>query len=352
MQIKDFDYTLPASLIASEPLPRGRSRLLVVGDDGPLRHQGIFDLPQLLQPGDVMVVNNTRVIPARLFGVREGTGGRIELLLIEKLADCDWQVLLKPARRLRPGVRLVLDPELAATVTTQPIEGRATIRFSRPVEDLLARLGHVPLPPYIRRPDTPTDRERYQTVYASIPGAIAAPTAGLHFAGADLTALRGAGIEIVELTLHVGMGTFRPVDVARVEDHRMDEERYRIGAETCARIATARHRGGRVVAVGTTVVRALESAAECSGELAARNGRTDLFIYPGYAFRCVDVLLTNFHLPRSTLIMLVCAFGGTERVMAAYEEAIRHEYRFYSYGDAMLVERPRSAIRCASIAAP
>jgi S-adenosylmethionine:tRNA ribosyltransferase-isomerase len=350
----DFDFELPAASIAQEAAPRGESRLLVLDREGADRHAHVADLPRLLRPGDLLVLNDTRVIPARLFGRRPGTTGRMELLLVERLGGCEWDALVKPGRRARPGTVIELEENLTAEVILKREDGRHLLRFSEPIEPHLERLGHVPLPPYIHRPDTPEDRERYQTVYARSPGAVAAPTAGLHFTERLLEEIAGAGIEIARVTLHVGIGTFKPVTAERIEDHRMERERYEIGEEAAAAIRRARERSGRIVAVGTTVVRALESAARLSrGEVLPGAASTGIFITPGYDFQVVDALLTNFHLPGSTLLMLVSAFAGRERVLAAYEEAIGSGYRFYSYGDAMLVERwePR-AMRLASTAAP
>jgi S-adenosylmethionine:tRNA ribosyltransferase-isomerase len=347
----DFDFELPAASIAQEAAPRGESRLLVMDREGADRHAHVRDLPRLLRPGDLLVLNDTRVIPARLFGRRAGWTGKMELLLVERLGEREWDALVKPGRRAKPGTVIELgESSLTAEVILKREDGRHLLRFSEPVEPHLERLGHVPLPPYIHRPDTPEDRERYQTVYARSPGAVAAPTAGLHFTEGLLAEIAAAGIEIARVTLHVGIGTFKPVTAERIEDHRMERERYEIGAEAAAAIRRARERG-RVVAVGTTVVRTLESAALASGdEVLPRAGSTDIFITPGFHFQVVDVLLTNFHLPCSTLLMLVSAFAGRERVLAAYEEAIQEGYRFYSYGDAMLVER--RAMRLASTAAP
>lgn len=333
MLTSDFDYDLPEESIAQEPAPRGESRLLVLDAEGPDRHRRVRDLPGLLRAGDLLVLNDTRVIPARLFGVREGSGGgRMEILLIEKTGDREWEALVRPGRRARPGTVLRFE-ELTAEVVDKR-EDRYRLRFHEPVEPYLERLGHVPLPPYIRRPDREADRERYQTVYARNPGAVAAPTAGLHFTREILDEAVAAGIGVARVTLHVGIGTFKPVSAERVEDHRMDLERYEVPGETAEAIRRTRGSGGRVVAVGTTVVRTLESAA-----LFGNSGSTGLFITPGFRFQAVDVLLTNFHLPRSTLLMLVSAFAGRERVLAAYEEAVREGYRFYSYGDAMLTSR-------------
>jgi S-adenosylmethionine:tRNA ribosyltransferase-isomerase len=350
---RDFDFELPAASIAQEAAPRGESRLLVLDREGPDRHAHVADLPRLLRPGDLLVLNDTRVIPARLFGRRAGWPGRMELLLVERLGDREWDALVKPGRRAKPGTVIELEESLTAEVILKREDGRHLLRFSEPVEPHLERLGHVPLPPYIHRPDTPEDRERYQTVYARSPGAVAAPTAGLHFTESLLAEIAAAGIEIARVTLHVGIGTFKPVTAERIEDHRMERERYEIGAEAAGAIRRARERSGRIVAVGTTVVRTLESAVTAGGEVLAGAGSTDIFITPGFQFQVVDVLLTNFHLPGSTLLMLVSAFAGRERILAAYGKAIREGYRFYSYGDAMLVERvERRAMRLASTAAP
>lgn len=351
MLTRDFDYELPPESIAQQPSPRGESRLLVLDREGAERHRRVRDLPELLRPGDLLVLNNTRVIPARLFGRRPG-GGQIEILLTGKAGEQEWDALVKPGRRARPGTVIELDAGLTAEVIEKEESGRHRLRFSEPVEPHLDRLGHVPLPPYIQRPDDAADRERYQTVYARHPGAIAAPTAGLHFSAELLQEIAAAGIETAEVTLHVGLGTFKPVSVEQIEEHRMDRERYEVPEAAAEAIRRARGRGGRVVAVGTTVVRTLESAAIAGGgEVLPGSGSTELFITPGFRFQAVDVLLTNFHLPRSTLLMLVSAFAGRERILAAYEEAVREGYRFYSYGDAMLAERrsgpthPNSSLR-------
>ncbi|HEY6320658.1 MAG TPA: tRNA preQ1(34) S-adenosylmethionine ribosyltransferase-isomerase QueA [Thermoanaerobaculia bacterium] len=361
MLTRDFDYPLPAAAIAQQPAPRGASRLLVLDREGEERHRRIADLPALLRPGDLLVVNDTRVLPARLYGRVAGAEAsasrELELLLVERLGEREWEALARPGKRARPGAVIEISERLGvaaegqgaggcgsgifAEVVALAGDGRRRVRFSAPIEPHLDRLGHVPLPPYIRRPDQPADRERYQTVYARRPGAIAAPTAGLHFSDELLAALAGAGIERTALTLHVGIGTFKPVTSPLVSDHHMDRERYEIPEETAAAVARARAGGRRVVAVGTTVVRALEGAAvaaAANGEVPAGAGATDLFITPGFRFQAVDALLTNFHLPCSTLLMLVSAFAGRERVLAAYQEALGLGYRFFSYGDAMLAE--------------
>jgi len=342
---RDFDYDLPANRVAQRPEPRGESRLLVADLTGADRHRRISDLPSLLRAGDLLVVNNTKVIPARLFGRRQETGGRIELLLVERTGDRDWTALLKPGRRARPGTVIELSEGLDARVKSKESDGRHHVRFSEPIEPHLDRLGHVPLPPYIKREDEPDDRSTYQTVYASEPGAIAAPTAGLHFSEALLEQLEVAEVRRAELTLHVGIGTFKPVTAALVHEHRMESERYSIPPETANAIRHTRASGGRIVAVGTTAVRALEAAATGDGQVATGAASTRLFITPGFHFQIVDVLLTNFHLPQSTLLMLVSAFAGRQRVMDLYEEAIEEGYRFYSYGDAMLVKRHHTSNR-------
>ena len=348
MLTSDFDFDLPAASIAQEAAPRGESRLLVLDRQGPERHARVRDLPRLLHPGDLLVLNDTRVIPARLFG-QSGGGGRMEILLVERLSEREWDALIKPGRRARPGAVIILAEGLAAEVIDKREDSpshRYRLRFTEPIEPHLDRLGHIPLPPYIRRSDTPEDRERYQTVFAREPGAVAAPTAGLHFTPQILREIAEAGVEIARVTLHVGLGTFKPVSAEKIEEHRMESERYEISEKTAEAIGRARTAGRRIVAVGTTVVRTLEGAAAVGdGEVRAGSNATRIFIYPGSAdgpgfqFQVVDALLTNFHLPRSTLLMLVSAFAGRERVLAAYADAIREGYRFYSYGDAMLAER-------------
>jgi S-adenosylmethionine:tRNA ribosyltransferase-isomerase len=348
VKTSDFAYSLPPDRIAQEPAARGASRLMVVDKRGTPRHRHVVDLSELLQPTDLVVVNDTRVIPARLLGrtlapsgSAAGTeGGAVEIFLVERLARCDWICLSRPGRRTRPGTRLVFEDGLTAEVVARHDDGRVMVRFAEPVDTHLDRIGHVPLPPYINRPDTPADRERYQTVYARHPGAVAAPTAGLHLSEGLLAAFTARGIEMARVTLHVGLGTFRPVTAENLADHTMDTERYAIGAEAAAAVARARDAGRRIVAIGTTVVRTLEGAAAAhGGDVPTGAGSTNIFITPGFEFQIVDVLMTNFHLPCSTLLMLVCAFAGKERILAAYDEAVSENYRFYSYGDAMLVAR-------------
>ncbi len=346
MLVGDFDFSLPDSAIAQEAAPRGASRLLRLDADGPARHAGIVDLPEILHPGDLVVFNDTKVIPARLFARRIPAGGGpadagslVELLLVEKVGPRRWHCLARPGRKARIGVRLLLGTEIEAVVVGKEEDGRHTVELSQEIEPHLDALGHVPLPPYIARADRPEDRARYQTVWAREPGAIAAPTAGLHFSEELLQELDQRGVERAFITLHVGIGTFKPVTAELVHEHRMERERFEIPPASAEAIARARHEGRRIVAVGTTVVRTLESAALDSGFVAAGSGSTAIFINPGFRFQVVDLLLTNFHLPRSTLLMLVSAFAGRERVLAAYAEAISLGYRFYSYGDAMLAER-------------
>lgn len=342
MRTDDFDYRLPHELIAQHPAPRGSSRLFAIDREGAERHGRFRDLPSLLAPGDLVVVNDSRVLPARLFATTEA-GGRVEVLLLEPEGELDWIVLARPARKLRPGRRLALPLGIELECRERLTDGKLRVRLSRPIEDELDEIGHVPLPPYIRRADNAADRERYQTIFARSSGSVAAPTAGLHFSDEVVEELASRGIGLARVTLHVGLGTFRPVSVGDLRQHRMDAERYEIPAETAAAIRATRRAGGRVLAVGTTVVRTLEAAAlAAADDTPSGAGRTDLFIVPGFRFRAVDLLLTNFHLPRSTLLMLVAAFVGRDRCLDAYREAIAESYRFYSYGDAMLAER-RSA---------
>lgn len=344
MNLSEFDFELPPELIAQEPLPRrDQSRLLHVdGRAGSIAHHQVSGLPELLRRDDVLVVNNSRVFPARLSGDTE-TGASIEVLLLRQLEGKRWEVLARPARRLGLGTEVRLgNGSLRAKVVASSDYGRRTVEFLSPGDllETVERFGKTPLPPYIKRDRDelePKDRQRYQTVYARERGSVAAPTAGLHFTPELLQALKAKGVVYTELTLHVGYGTFQPIRTDVVEDHRMDSELYVIPEALVADIEMARSRGGRVVAVGTTTVRALESASGEKGAVRPGSDETRLFICPGYRFRVVDVLLTNFHLPRSSLFVLVSAFGGVELVKRAYEEAIRERYRFYSYGDCMLV---------------
>jgi S-adenosylmethionine:tRNA ribosyltransferase-isomerase len=342
-ELAAFDYALPPERIAQEPAePRDAARLLVVGGPGrALRDARVADLGAFLAPGDCLVVNDTRVVPARLLGRLPGRAGVAEVLLLHQAGD-EWEVLLRPARHCPVGATIVLaEGRARATVSAREPFGRGRVRldWSGPIEELLAAHGLPPLPPYLRRHRAPAreDWARYQTVYARRPGAVAAPTAGLHFTPALLDALAARGIEIHGITLHVGPGTFRPVRAARLLEHRVEAERFEVPAGTAIALTRARREGRRVVAVGTTTVRALESAVGDDGALAPAAGWTTLTIVPGHRFRAVDALLTNFHLPRSSLLLLVSAFAGRERVLAAYAHAVAAGYRFYSYGDAMLL---------------
>ena len=349
MKASDFDYDLPPELIAQEPPERRDGARMLVLDRAAhaIEHRRFSDLPAYLRAGDLLVANDTRVIPARVFGrkAKEGTGGKVEFLLLEEIAPGVWDALMRSRRRPKVGERVVLEEDLAvATVLEDGELGRVKIRVESelPWLEVLDRIGQTPLPPYIQRKEATPDRRaadklRYQTVFAREPGAVAAPTAGLHFTPEVLDRLAAQGVAQATVTLHVGIGTFRPVAVENVEEHKMDFERWRIPEETAAKIAAAKAAGGRVVAIGTTSVRTLESAAARPEGLGAGAGRTDLFIHPPYAFRAVDALVTNFHLPKSTLIMMISAFAGREFVREAYREAIRERYRFFSYGDCMLI---------------
>ena len=339
MQRSAFRFDLPPDLIAQHPLPdRGGSRLLCL--DGPsaqLQDRMFADLPELLRPGDILVFNDTRVMRARLFGRKE-SGGRVEIL-IERLTAPDTALAhVRASKSPKPGTRIMLADGEALTVLGRDGDLYRSGSAGRGFASVIERHGHMPLPPYIQRPDDAADLARYQTVYARRPGAVAAPTAGLHFDRAMLARLGDWGVESVHVTLHVGAGTFQPVRVERIEDHEMHAEWLEVSEDTCARIDAARTAGGRVVAVGTTSVRSLETAA-AGGELRAFRGDSRLFIRPGYRFRVVDAMITNFHLPESTLLMLVCAFAGYQPVMAAYRHAVAAGYRFFSYGDAMFVTR-------------
>ena len=338
MRVADFDYSLPEALIAQHPPAqrRGSRMLHLDGVSGALGDLNFADLPQHLAFGDVLVLNDTRVIKARL-AAKKSTGGKLEVFIERQAGTHEAFALIRASHPIRSGATISVGDAVSATVLGREND-LYRLRFSEPLEAVLEYHGSVPLPPYITHVPTPEDRERYQTVYAERPGAVAAPTAGLHFDTAMLDTLAGRGIRIARITLHVGAGTFQPVRVDKVADHRMHSERYNVPQATVDTIATARAAGGRVLAVGTTALRALESAAR-TGELRAGGGETDLFVTPGFRFRVVDRLLTNFHLPKSTLLMLVSAFGGAANIREAYAHAIAARYRFFSYGDAMLIER-------------
>ena len=344
--VSDFDFDLPEELIAQEAAPRGRSRLLVVSRDGDnLEDAAVADLPRLLDPGDLLVVNDTKVFAARLLGKREPSGGAVECLLLRRVDGDVWEALMHPGQKLKPGARVRFEGSsgvLHGEVLERRFFGRRTIRLmtAEPtgVDALVDALGHIPLPPYIKRPDTAADRERYQTVFAGRRGSVAAPTAGLHFTPEILEALAARGVERQEITLHVGYGTFKPVRVTEVEAHEVDPEPYEITAVAARSINRALDEGRRIIAVGTTTTRALEDAAlRGDGRIVPGRAEATAFIYPGFQFQVVRGLVTNFHLPQSSLLMLVAAFAGRERILTAYREAIRRRYRFYSYGDAMLI---------------
>jgi len=338
MNASDFDYSLPPDRIAQEPLPdRAASRLLVLDrTTGAIRHEHFDALEGLIHPKDVLVLNASRVIPARLHGTR-AAGGAAELLLVRELPDKTWLAMGHPGGKLKPGKTVRIGADSSVEIVEALGGGVRRIRFTGALDAAatIERYGEVPLPPYIKRAPNPEDRGRYQTVYAADPGSVAAPTAGLHFTEALLGRIHASGTAIATLDLHIGPGTFKPVKVEDLAEHPMHAERYTVSAEAAGTINERKGAGGRVWAVGTTVVRTLETLADPSGAIRPAVGETSLFIHPPYTFRVVDCLLTNFHLPRSTLLMLVCAFGGYEHVMRAYREAIQHEYRFYSYGDAM-----------------
>lgn len=339
MHLKDFDYELPEQLIAQQPLAdRSASRLLRVQRDpaADFTEHVFRDLPELLRQGDVLVFNNSKVLPARLWA-RKPTGARVELLL-ERLEDRHSMLCqARSNRKLKPGSELLVDDQPLLQVIDRAGDF-FRLHSSVPVLDVLHAHGHMPLPPYIRRADTELDSERYQTVYAREPGSVAAPTAGLHFDAPLLQRLDAAGVQRVEVTLHVGAGTFQPVRSEDISSHQMHAEWYQVSAQAAAQINAARAQGRRIIAVGTTSLRTLESATDAAGQLIAGSAESRLFIYPGYRFRCVDALITNFHLPRSTLMMLVAALAGHERIMAAYRHAVAAQFRFFSYGDAMLIE--------------
>lgn len=340
MDVKDFYYELPDELIAQDPLlDRSGSRLMVLNkDSGEITHRKFYEVTDYLKSGDCLVINNTKVIPARLYGSKENTGAKIEILLLKRMEGDVWETLVKPGKKARPGARIVFgDGILKGEIVGVAEEGNRLIRFTYDgiFEEILDRLGQMPLPPYITHPLQ--DKNRYQTVYAKYDGSAAAPTAGLHFTKELLQQVREMGVEIAEVTLHVGLGTFRPVKEKDVLKHHMHSEFYEIGEGAAEKINRTKQNGGRVIAVGTTSTRTLESAAERDGTVKAKSGWTEIFIYPGYNFKIIDGLITNFHLPESTLVMLVSALAGREQVLAAYDAAVKERYRFFSFGDAMLI---------------
>ena len=353
MDVADFEFDLPDELVAQEASVRGHSRLLVLPRaGGAIEHTTFAELGRYLRPGDLLVLNNTQVFPARLLGHRVPSGGAVECFLVRRVGGPwpesgveEWEALVHPGQKLKPGAQVVFERDgvrLHAEILARHFHGRRTVRLwcdaAGDVRAAVDRLGHVPLPPYIKRDDRIEDRERYQTVYARVRGSIAAPTAGLHFTEAQLAGLRDRGVQTTEVTLHVGYGTFQPVRVARVEDHAVDAEEYEVSPDAARSLTAARRDRRRIVAVGTTAARTLESLRlAADGAVQPSRGETRLFIRPGHDFQLMDGLITNFHLPKSSLLMLVSAFAGRERVLDAYREAVEQRYRFYSYGDAMLV---------------
>lgn len=342
MQLSEFDYDLPEELIAQTPVePRNSSRMMVLDPvEGTIEHRHFYDLKEYLEPGDTLIMNDTRVMPARLLGWRDGTGGKVEVFLLRRIDGDTWETLVKPGRKAQPGQVVRFSDELSCTVTDHTDFGGRIVKFQYEgiFEEILDRLGETPLPPYIH--EKLADKERYQTVYSREQGSAAAPTAGLHFTKEQLKELQDYGVNLGFVTLHVGLGTFRPVNVENIEEHVMHKEYYSISQETADLILRTKASGKRVIAVGTTSIRTLESAAEGVGKISGKSGWTDIFIYPGYEFKLVDGIVTNFHLPKSTLIMLISAFAGREFVLKAYQTAVGERYRFFSFGDAMLIKRP------------
>ncbi len=338
MLVSEFDYLLPRSLVAKYPLKeRDSSRLLILSEDS-VSHDVFWNIASYLERGDVLVVNDTKVIPARLYGETE-SGAKVEVFLSKKLSESQWEVIGKPLKRLKEGKLLTLEGNIKARVL-KVLQGKRVLEFlQKDYMERIKKFGHVPLPPYIERKEREFDRHSYQTVFADKNGAVAAPTAGLHFTRRLIEELKKKGVKIAKVTLHVGLGTFKPVKVRKVQEHKMESESFFVPLKSAELIRAAKSEGKRVIAVGTTVVRTLESSFDSSGNLIRNSGDTDLFIYPGYNFKVVDALITNFHLPKSTLIMLVSAFAGRKRVLNAYREAVKKGYRFYSYGDAMFIPK-------------
>ena len=340
MDVKDFDYDLPEELIAQDPLEdRSSSRLMVIHKKtGEVSHHIFKEIIKYLRPGDCLVLNNTKVIPARLYGVKEGTMAKIEILLLKRKQNDVWETLVKPGKKAKPGTKIIFgDGILTGEVIDVVDDGNRLIQFSYDgiFEEILDKLGQMPLPPYITH--QLKDKNRYQTVYAKYDGSAAAPTAGLHFTKELLNEVKEKGVDIAEVTLHVGLGTFRPVKVDNVLDHHMHSEFYMVSQEAADKINNAKKNGGRIISVGTTSTRTLESAADENGMLHECSGWTDIFIYPGYEFKVIDCLITNFHLPQSTLVMLVSALAGREHILSAYKKAVEEKYRFFSFGDAMFI---------------
>ncbi len=340
LKTSDYKYELPKELIAQDPLAdRSSSRLMVLDrESGRISHKIFRDIISYLNPGDCLVINDTKVIPARLIGAREGSGGKVEIFLLKRKENDLWETLVRPGKKLREGARVVFgDGDLQAEIKEVLPDGNRHVQFYYEgiFEEVLDRLGQMPLPPYITH--KLEDKNRYQTVYATYEGSAAAPTAGLHFTKELLKEIEKKGVRVARVTLHVGLGTFRPVKVENVTDHRMHSEYYHVSREAASIINRTKEEGGRIISVGTTSTRTLESVADEDGRIHPGSGDTDIFIYPGYRFKCIDALITNFHLPESTLLMLVSALAGREHILAAYEEAVKERYRFFSFGDAMLI---------------
>ena len=343
MHINEFDYELPVDLIAQYPAEkRENARLMVIHrDSGTIEHRRFYDILDYLSPGDCLVMNNSKVLPARLIGNKETTGIEVEFLLLKRKQGDVWEAMVRPGRRLKPGdrVRFSEEPLLCATILDYGDDGTRIVEFKYEgiFLEILEKVGRMPLPPYIQRESGERDRERYQTVYCKIEGSVAAPTAGLHFTGELLDRIKAKGVHLAYVTLHVGIGTFRPVKCENIEEHRMHFEEYWIDEETADLINKTKASGGKIFSVGTTSTRTLESAASEDGTVRAGHGNTDIFIYPGFKFRVIDSQITNFHLPKSTLLMLVSAFYDREKILEAYKLAVKERYRFFSYGDAMLL---------------
>lgn len=342
MQLNDFDYELPEELIAQTPIePRNASRLMVIDPvEGKISHHHFYDLKEFCSPGDALIFNDTRVMPARLIGHREPTGAKVEIFLLRRIDGNRWETLAKPGKKAQQGNVIRFSDELCCTILDRTDFGGRIVEFSYEgiFEEILDRLGETPLPPYIH--EKLENSERYQTVYSREQGSAAAPTAGLHFTKEQMKELEESGISLGFVTLHVGLGTFRPVQTETIEEHVMHREYYEIPEKTVELIRRTKAAGHRVIAVGTTSIRTLESAADGKNQISAKSGWTDIFIYPGYEFKIVDAIITNFHLPKSTLIMLISAFAGRDFVLKAYRKAVEERYRFFSFGDAMMIERP------------
>ena len=342
MQLSDFDYFLPEELIGQTPCePRDHSRLMVMNKcDGNIEHKKFYDLLEYLQKGDTLVFNDTKVMPARLLGSKKGSGGKVEVFLLNRQKGDEWEVLVKPGKKARIGAKIVFGENLECEIIDNNDFGGRIAKFNYQgiFEEILDELGKTPLPPYIKA--HLNNKERYQTVYAKESGSAAAPTAGLHFTKELLNKCQAKGVNLAFVTLHVGLGTFRPVNVEEITEHKMHKEYYAVSQETAEIINTAKRNGNRVIAVGTTAIRTLESASTTDG-LQAKSGWTDIFIYPGYQFKIVDAIITNFHLPKSTLLMLISAFAGKEKILQAYQEAIKEKYQFFSFGDAMFLNNQK-----------